>query len=337
MPLRVRSPAFYVLVLLAAVWCGVVYFQDEAPLPDAQSNYIPPASSQAVTPIPLRIETDQRKAALGRLLFHDPRLSGDDRVSCATCHDLKLAGQDGRPVARGIQGRLGTVNSPTVLNSGFNFRQFWDGRAATLEEQAEGPVHNPLEMDTTWKDVTAKLGADPALRAAFAAIWQDGIKPAHIQEAIAEFERSLITPDAPFDRFLRGDAQAISAQAKEGWREFRELGCIACHQGVNLGGNMYSDLGVMGDWFADQKRPLTKSDLGRFNVTGRAADRHVFKVPGLRNVARTAPYFHDGSVPTLEGAIQSMARYQLGIDLSRTQERNLAAFLASLDGKGPMP
>ena len=157
-----------------------------------------------------------------------------------------------------------------------------------------------------------------------------------MQSAIAEFERSLITPDSPFDRYLKGDAQALDANARKGWDLFRNLGCIACHQGVNVGGNMYASLGVMGDYFADRGRPLVKSDMGRFNVTGREADRYRFKVPTLRNVARTGPYFHDGSVDKLEQAVESMARYQLGVELSATERDMLVAFLHALNGRLPV-
>jgi cytochrome c peroxidase len=294
--------------------------------------YMPVATDLPITPIPASLGLDSRKVALGKRLFHDNRLSKDNSTSCASCHGLELAGHDMRPVAVGIRNQMGTVNSPTVFNSGFNFRQFWDGRAATLEDQAEGPVHNPLEMDSNWAEVLAKLRRDRALVAEFEAIWPDGIAPAHIQNAIAEFERSLVTPDSPFDRFLRGEDQALNAGAKEGWRLFRDLGCIACHQGVNLGGNLYSSLGVMGDYFADRGTPIQKSDLGRYNVTGRDQDKHVFKVPGLRNIVKTGPYFHDGSIATLDRAVETMARYQLGIELSQTELGNLLAFLESLSG-----
>lgn len=293
----------------------------------------PASTDQPITPIPARLQLDARKVSLGRKLFHDPRLSHDNSLSCASCHDLKKAGADGRKVALGINGTPGTLNSPTVFNSGFNFRQFWDGRAATLEEQAEGPVHNPIEMASNWKEVVAKLKADAALVVQFRAIWPEGIRPDHIQNAIAEFERSLVTPDSAYDRYLGGDQNALSADAREGAGLFRNLGCIACHQGVNLGGNMYAGLGIMGNFFADRGLPPGKSDQGRFNVTGREEDRHVFKVPTLRNIALTAPYYHDGSVATLDKAVRAMARYQLGVELNDRDTEQLLAFLRSLTGE----
>lgn len=320
---------------------AVVVWQDRlrpspaepAPVP----AYEPPATHQPVTPIPAAHELglDPRKVALGKRIFQDVRLSQDDTLACAGCHRLTHAGDDGLTVAVGIQGRLGSLNSPTVFNSGFNFRQFWDGRSGTLEEQAQGPIHNPVEMASNWQEVLAKLGQDAAYVNAFKAIWPAGMTAETLSSALAEFQRSLTTPDSAFDRYLRGETAALDDQARRGWDLFRNLGCIACHQGVNLGGNMYASLGVMGDYFADRGKPVAKEDLGRFNVTGREADRHVFKVPTLRNVARTAPYFHDGSLPNLEKAVEAMARYQLGIRLSSQDSQDLIAFLTSLDGRRP--
>jgi cytochrome c peroxidase len=296
------------------------------------TSYIPTTDSRPITPIPESIELDPLKVRLGRSLFHDKRFSKDNTFACSSCHDLKMAGQDGLKVAIGINELKGTINSPTVLNSGFAFRQFWDGRAPSLEEQVSGPIHNPIEMDSNWKEVIAKLRKDPKIFAEFSAIWKEGITANNIKEAIAEFERSLITPNSPFDRYLKGDASALTAEEQKGWSLFKSLGCISCHQGVGIGNNMYANLGVMGDYFGDRGFPLVKSDLGRFNITGDEKDKHVFKVPGLRNVALTAPYFHDGSIKTLDEVVNTMARYQLGINLSQQQRSNLVAFLKSLTG-----
>lgn len=324
------APALVAVAL--GIWLALGESREEvAALP----IMVVPATGQAITPIPAELKLDARKVALGRRLFHDTRLSRDDTVSCASCHLLDKAGMDGLPVAVGIKGQRGPVNTPTVLNSGFNFSQFWDGRASTLEEQVPGPVHNPLEMGTDWKAVIAKLEQDPEYPGAFRGIWPGDITASHIQIAIAEFERALITPDSPFDRYLRGEANALSTEARRGWDLFRNLGCIACHQGVNMGGNMYANLGVMGDFFIDRGLPETVADRGRFNVTGREEDRHVFKVPTLRNVERTAPYFHDGSIATLDQAVETMARYQLGIKLKAGERGDLVAFLGSLNGRLP--
>ena len=317
------------------IWAGWLFLSpDKADLPQAKS-YISPATDQPITPIPDALDLDARKVDLGRRLFHDKRLSHDDTMSCASCHDLNLAGGDALAVAVGVRQQMGTVNSPTVLNSAFNFSQFWDGRAGTLEEQAEGPVHNPIEMATNWDEVIEKLSRDADYVRDFKALWPEGIKPAHIQSAIAEFERSLITPDSAFDLYLKGDLQSLTGDARKGWDLFRNLGCIACHQGVNMGGNMYANLGVMGDYFVDRGKPVLKSDMGRFNVTGREADRHMFKVPTLRNVARTGPYFHDGSIDSLEDAVNAMARYQLGVELAVSDRVALVAFLHALNGRMP--
>lgn len=311
---------------LGAWW----WFAPGAPPMDAAATPPPPVADQPITTISSAVALDPRKVELGRRLFHDPRLSKDDQVACATCHDLKKFGVDGRARARGIGGQVGDRNSPTVFNSSLNFRQFWDGRAASLEEQAEGPVHNPLEMASNWKEVMAKLERDDEYPRQFREIWPDGLSPAHIQSAIAEFERSLVTPDSPFDQYLRGQDRALPEAARRGWDLFRNLGCVACHQGVNVGGNMYANLGVMGDYFADRGLPLSRSDLGREAVSGRPEDRHVFKVPGLRLAAHTAPYFHDGSIPSLEEAVTVMARYQLGVALDPRERADLVAFLHSL-------
>lgn len=290
-------------------------------------------SGQVITPIPETVDLDQSKVRLGRSLFHDTRLSGDNSISCSSCHDLRHAGQDGKAVSKGIKGLTGDVNSPTVFNSGFSFRQFWDGRAASLEDQIDGPTHNQVEMGSNWSEITAKLRQDQRLVEQFNAIWDDGITALNIKQAIAEFERSLITPNSPFDRYLKGDVSSLTEKEIKGWQLFRDLGCISCHQGIGIGNNMYANLGVMGDYFADRGRPIADSDLGRYNVTRDKNDRHVFKVPGLRNVALTAPYFHDGSISTLDDAVRTMARYQLGISLTPQQLDYLVAFLTSLTGE----
>jgi len=327
-------PLLLLMIAGLFIWGGWSFFSPGAVSNAPAPSYIPPATDQPISPIPQRLQLDPRLVALGRRLFHDPRLSRDNTISCDSCHVLTKAGADTRQVARGISGLANTVNTPTVLNSAFNFRQSWDGRAASLEEQVDGPIHNLVEMASNWHEVIAKLERDADYPREFAAIWPDAatITAGHIQTALAEFERSLITPDAPFDRYLRGDPQALSAAARQGWELFRNLGCIACHQGVNVGGNMYANLGIMGDYFAERGKPLVKSDLGRYNVTGREEDRHMFKVPGLRNVERTAPYFHDGSIATLDEAVNTMARYQLGVRLNAEQRKALLAFLDSLNG-----
>lgn len=333
--MRVDGVSISIGILAAAAILAWLGWRGGDGAESATQAWFPPATDRQITPIPATLPLDPRKVALGRRLFHDTRLSRDGTVACASCHDIGRAGVDGRPRAIGIDGRVGEVNSPTVFNSGFSFRQFWDGRAASLEAQVEGPVHNTLEMNSNWSEVIAKLARDEIYVEAFREIWPAGISAARIESAIAEFERALLTPDAPFDRYLEGEAGALSPLARQGWDRFRELGCIACHQGINVGGNMYANLGVMGDFFAERGKPLVKADLGRYNVSGREQDRHVFKVPSLRNVALTAPYFHDGSIATLDEAVETMARYQLGIRLPIGDRQALVAFLESLSGRQP--
>lgn len=330
-----RTPIFLIIAVGLTVWALWGHFMSPSAEMVMPVSEIPASSGQQVTPLPLQVSLDPAKVRLGRQLFHDPRLSRDNTISCAFCHDLRTGGMDSQAHAVGIDGRVGELNSPTVFNSGFNFRQFWDGRASTLEEQAAGPVHSPIEMDSSWEQVIDKLTQDPVYLKAFDAIWGEPVKAQHIQSALATFQRSLITPNAPFDRFLRGDSKALSEEAHRGWDLFRNMGCISCHQGVNIGGNMFANLGVMGDYFSDLDRPLRPSDMGRYNVTGHDADRHLFKVPSLRNIARTAPYFHDGSVESLGEAVEIMARYQLGVLIDESDRDALLAFLNTLNGDMP--
>ncbi|MCL2075442.1 MAG: cytochrome-c peroxidase [Betaproteobacteria bacterium] len=285
---------------------------------------------EPILPITAPTGLDTQKVALGQLLFRDTRLSRDNTVSCASCHDLLRGGVDRLPRSRGVGGAEGDINAPTVYNSGLNFRQFWDGRADTLEEQVEGPITNPVEMASSWEQIIPILEDDSRIRDRFRAIYNGSATPARVKEVIAEFERSLVTPSR-FDRWLKGDDKALSAQELEGYRLFKRHGCIACHQGVNVGGNIFQKFGVMLDYFAD--RPITKADLGRFNVTGREEDKHVFKVPSLRNVALTAPYFHDAAAQTLPEAVAIMGRHQLGVDLPAEEVQLITLFLTTLTGE----
>jgi len=293
------------------------------------------ASAQQLNDEPIKplakVNLDARKVTLGRAMFHDKRLSKDNSLSCASCHEISKGGMDGRQFAVGIKGQVGPINTPTVLNSGLNFRQFWNGRAATLEEQAAGPVHNPGEMGSNWQEVLGKLNQDAALLNQFKAIYPDGLQPKNIQDAIATFEHSLVTPSR-FDRYLNGESNAINGEEKQGYQLFKNYGCVACHQGQGVGGNMYQTFGVLGNYFKD-KGKVTDADLGRFAVTKNELDRHVFKVPSLRNVELTAPYFHDGSAKTLEEAIDVMFRYQLGRTAPAADKALIVKFLKTLTGE----
>lgn len=305
----------------------------------AQSGIAPESSQPAadtstepITPLPQTLVLDQRKVELGRRLFHEARLSGDGSISCASCHNLATGGVDRLPHSLGIGRKEGAINAPTVFNSGFNFRQFWNGRAENLEEQAGGPLLSSMEMGGTWQKAIEVLSGDPAYAAEFAVLYPDGIQPDNVKNAIATFERSLITPNSRFDRFLRGDASALSETERRGYLLFKRIGCISCHQGMNIGGNIYQKLGIMEDYFAARGH-INAADFGRFNVTGREEDRFYFKIPSLRNVALTAPYLHDGTAKTLNDVVRVMARFQLGVRLDQAEEAEIVAFLRTLTGE----
>jgi cytochrome c peroxidase len=295
----------------------------------------PSVSSRLDEPLlPIQMPTglDERKVALGRQLFHDSRLSSDNSISCSTCHDLARGGVDRLARSIGVGGQKGEINTPTVYNSSLNFRQFWDGRASSLEEQVDGPILNPVEMASSWEKVLAKLRADTQMVAQFRAIYNSEPTVAAVQNAIAEFERSLITPSR-MDRWLLGDAGAITSQELAGYRSFQRHGCTACHQGKNVGGNLFQRFGVMQDYFAGREIDDSDPDQGRFRVTKREEDRFVFKVPSLRNVALTPPYFHDASSATLDDTIDKMGHYQLGVGLPPEDVQSIVQFLHTLNGE----
>lgn len=287
--------------------------------------------ASAILPIP-QTGVPSGKVLLGEKLFHDPMLSGDGTISCATCHDLSRAGADGHKLGVGMGGAVSSYNTPTVFNSVFNFRQFWDGRVDTLVEQITGPLTNVAEMASSWTIAVRRVSEKPDYMEAFKLEYGGEISKRTIADAIMLFESSLLTPNSPFDRFLNGDTTAISDEAREGYRHFVNYGCISCHQGINIGGNFFQRFGVMGNYFADRGNTTT-ADFGRYNITKQEKDRYIFKVPGLRNVAVTAPYFHDGSVDSLDLSVEIMARYQLGRDLPEKERRHIVAFLESLTGE----
>ena len=290
--------------------------------------------NEPVRPIDKVLPYDEAKAALGYELFHDKRLSVDNTVSCASCHDLSTAGVDNHQYSHGVDDQMGGVNAPSVFNAVYNFVQFWDGRAATLADQAAGPPLNPVEMASpSFDDIVAKLNADKKFAAAFRKVYPDGINQANITDAIEEFERTLITPDSRFDKWLLGDDDALSEEELEGYELFKKYDCATCHVGPNLGGLSYELMGLRNHYFADRGLELTHEDNGRYKETQEERDRHRFKVPGLRNVEHTWPYYHDGTRETLEEAVRDMGYYQSGVRLKESQVHKIVAFLKTLTGE----
>ncbi len=280
-----------------------------------------------ITPLPASIPYDKEKAMLGKQLYMDTTLSADGKVSCNTCHDTKTFGMDNQVFSTGINGVMDTpFNSPTTFNAAFNFVQFWNGRAKDLADQARSPFTNPHEMGLNDEaEVIKIIEQNPDYKAKFNKIYGE-INMDNITDAIAEFEKTLITPNAPFDRYQKGDENAISEAAKRGWNAFKTNGCVACHQGQNIGGTMYQKIGIFEPY-------PNQENLGRYEITKVESDKMVFKVPSLRNVAKTAPYYHDGSIPTLDACVQFMAYYQLGKFLDQQTVEDIVAFLESLTGE----
>lgn len=269
-------------------------------------------------------------AELGKKLYFDPRLSKSGFISCNSCHNLSMGGTDNIPTSIGDHWQQGPINAPTVLNSSLNLAQFWDGRAADLKAQAGGPIANPGEMAFTHTLAIGVLESIPAYVREFKQTFgKDKIDIDQVTDAIAEFEKTLVTPNSRFDRFLLGDATALTATEAKGYELFKEVGCVACHNGPAAGGNSFQKLGVVEAFKKDD--PAT----GRFAVTGKDADRFNYKVPTLRNVEYTYPYFHDGSANTLSEAVRTMGRIQLGKTFSDEETGQVVAFLKTLSGDMP--
>ena len=295
-----------------------------------------PLQNEPILPLPKNIkELDIEKTQLGYLLFNEKKLSKDNTISCASCHNLDHGGSDNKPKSIGIKGAEGDINTPTVFNSALNFRQFWNGRANSLEEQIEGPVQHPKEMGSTWDEVVEKLKKNQVYIEFFKRVYDSKINKENIKNAIATFEKALITPNSRFDRYLSGEKDILTDSELRGYQLFKSYGCVSCHQGANVGGNMFQTMGVMGKYFEDRKQKITDADLGRFNVTKDDKDKFLFRVPSLRNVELTAPYFHDGSAAKLEEAVAVMAKYQLGRKLTIEEINLIVEFLKTLTGQKP--
>ncbi|GBD03362.1 Cytochrome c551 peroxidase [bacterium HR19] len=279
------------------------------------------------------------KVKLGKMLYFDPRLSKSGFISCNSCHNLASYGVDNLPTSIGHRWQLGPRNAPSVFNSALHIAQFWDGRAKDLEEQAKGPILNPKEMASPSEDfVVERIKSIPEYVELFKKAFpedKDPINYNNIAKAIAAFERTLLTPSR-FDKFLQGDLNALTDEEKEGLKLFIEVGCITCHRGVAVGGEMFQKFGIVKPYFEVIKYKDKKNiDKGRYEITKNEGDKYVFKVPSLRNVSRTYPYFHDGSVWSLEEAVRIMAEIQLGRKLQDEEVKKIVAFLKSLEGEIP--
>jgi cytochrome c peroxidase len=283
----------------------------------------------AIRPLPQKIDVDLAKAKLGRTLFSETLLSSDRSTACASCHDFNHGGADPRPVSLGVGNREGNIQSPTVYNARFNFKQFWNGRADSLREQAEGPIHNPAEMDLNEMVIEKRLNGRDDYKKAFKSVYgTKSIRYEQVIDAIVEFENALVTPNSKFDRYLRSETQLSEAE-QEGYKRFKKLGCITCHNGINIGGNSFQKIGIFKPYAFDPAIP----DLHA--LTKQEEHKNVFKVPTLRNISQTAPYFHDGKAATLRDAIRTMSYHNLGITLDEESADLLVRFLRTLDGERP--
>lgn len=300
--------------------------------PAVTAEEVLPETQEPLVPLPLHVPVDAAKVALGERLFRDVRLSGRNTMACTTCHQLEHGGGDGLPQSMAATGTRLPRNTPTIFNVSFNAALNWDGVAQTLEPHIERVLLSPTLMHNTWPALLAKTQAIPEYRAAFAALYSGRLAREHVLDVLATYERSLVTPNSRFDRFLRNDPQALSAVERRGYDIFKAYGCVACHQGINVGGSMFQKFGIFQEAPAphDATRPI---DLGRFLLTQVPRDREVFRVPSLRNVAVTAPYFHDGRTATLEAAVAIMARVQLGRTLSPQDIDAIVQFLHTLTGE----
>jgi cytochrome c peroxidase len=339
MNFTIRRWIYLAGLMILAIFVAIGWQDIQSPTPAALTHSLltplsTEISSEPIQPLPQLLPLDSSKVQLGQQLFGDPRLSADNRISCLSCHNLSLGGADRQAFSVGVHGKLGSVNALTVYNAGFNTALTWTGKFATIEAFTQSVIENPTAMGIEWRVLIPKLRQVSAYQQAFAQLYPDSITIANVIDALSFYQRSLYTPNARFDQYLRGDQKALTAEEKAGYGLFKAYGCVSCHQGMNVGGNLYQKFGTLGDYFSKQSE-ITNADLGRYNVTQNSADRFVFRVPSLRNVALTAPYFHDGSAQTLESAITIMANYQLGRSLSAEDTALIAQFLGSLTGEHP--
>jgi cytochrome c peroxidase len=287
-------------------------------------------AAEPIQPIEPVKEINLAQVELGKKLYFDPRLSMSGFISCNSCHNLSMGGTDNLTTSIGHNWQEGPINAPTVLNSSLNVAQFWDGRAADLKAQAGGPIANPGEMASNHTLAVEVLESIPAYVREFKQVFgKDKITIDEVTQAIAEFEKTLVTPNSRFDRWLLGEQNAITADEKAGYELFKSSGCVACHNGPAVGGNSFQKMGAVEPYKTDNPAE------GRMAVTGKDADRFSFKVPTLRNVEMTYPYFHDGAAWTLSEAVDTMGRIQLGKKFTAEENAKIVAFLKSLTGDQP--
>lgn len=332
---RITRPLVLMVLVLLACLSALLWrhFTSSVPVIQTTTKKVEiTRTDEPIQAIPVNIAINSNKVALGEKLFQDVRLSKDKQVSCLSCHSFSMGGADRRARSIGVSGALTYVNTPTVFNSRFNFRFNWDGKFENLFEHLDALMSNPKTMGIEWDKTIQMLQQDSDYARLFKQIYSDGLTKTNIKDAIVAYELSLYTPNSRFDRYLQGERQALTADEQKGYQLFKAYGCISCHQGVNVGGNMFQPFGAIGNYFADRGN-ITEADYGRYNVTKKEADRYVFRVPSLRNVALSAPYFHDGSAKTLEQAIAIMTKYQLGRPLSKEQIELIAQFLRTLTGE----
>lgn len=328
----VFMPLLTALVLGVSLGASTQEVQTEEPLRERAASLFAPVPARPPE-LPANLLTPE-KTELGKMLFFDPRLSASHFISCHSCHNVGLGGIDLQQVSIGHGWQTGPRNAPTVFNAVFNIAQFWDGRAADLAEQAQGPVQAAVEMNNTPERLKATLKSIPEYVERFENAFPKAEKPLSFDtmaRAIEAFEATLITPNARFDQFLRG-GDALSEAELEGLTLFMDKGCAGCHNGSNVGGRAYYPFGVI-EAPSEEIRP--SADLGRATVTNTSADEYVFKAPSLRNVELTAPYFHSGAVWTLEEAVDVMGAAQLGIQLNGDEVKKITAFLRTLTGEQP--
>lgn len=288
------------------------------------------AVEEPIQPIKPPHDLNAPRAELGKKLFFDPRLSKSGFISCNSCHNLSMGGSDNLPTSIGHDWHQGPINAPTVLNSSFNFVQFWDGRAKDLQEQAGGPIANPGEMASSHPLAVEVIASIPAYQSEFKqAFGGEGVTIERITQAIAEFEKTLVTPNSRFDQWLQGKSSALSSEELAGYQLFKSSGCTSCHNGVAVGGNSFQKMGLVAPYTTQNPAE------GRSAVTQDPADKLKFKVPTLRNVELTYPYFHDGAAQTLTEAVDTMGRVQLGRQFNAEEKSQIVAFLKSLTGEQP--